>query len=1044
MLLYAVAGTFAAPVMANNFKSDVHPALTSTPVAISTRVFISVPVISSAGAFRSHQDVVKGTVRDASGTTLIGVSVLIKGTKTGTQTDAAGQFALNAKPGSVLVFSYLGYVSREVTVGSSATIEVMLAAADKQLNEVVVTALGIKRSEKSLTYSTQQVNGDELTRVKSDNMMNSLNGKIAGLTISPSASGVGGSAKVILRGNRSFSGNNQPLYVIDGIPISNSPNKTEQPNSPYGGSTNVDGGDGISNLNPDDIESMSVLKGASASALYGSQAANGVILITTKRGKAGKMQLNFSSSFSTDQIVSKPEFQNTYGRTTASSIQSWGDKLTTAGKDNLDEFYQTGTNVTNAINLSGGTESSQTYFSYANTHAKGVQPGNSLDRHNFNLRETAKFFDNKLTVDGSINYTAQHIDNSPGLGYYFNPLTGLYLFPRGVDITPYKDQYEFSELAGYTRQNWIANQDLQQNPWWITNRNLNMSQRNRILANGSVKYDFNKYLNIQVRGTLDRISDSYEQDLYSGTQATLSRPNGQFILNNQTMEQKYGDVLLSFNAPVNADFKLDGVLGASITDNKTVGTNIGAGLGLLTPNLFIAQNTLTTGTMSNVTTLAPRHSQLQSLFGNVNLSYQDWAFLTVTGRSDWSSNLAYTPTQSYFYPSVGLSFLLQQMVALPDVISYAKIRGTYAQVGNTVPIYVTNAVNYLDPNNGSVILNPVAPFPALKPEKTNTYEGGLDLRMFDNKLNFAFTYYKSNTTNQFIEIVPVAATGYTKGYINGGEVQNTGFEVTLGYDVLKSDRFQWNTGLNASRNKNKVIDVSSANGIDHATLTASNNTNYESRLVNGGSFGDIYGVVTKKDAQGRILVNTDGTPQIDNEGFRYLGNPNPKFSLGWNNNFKYENFSLSFLIDGKFGGQVLSATQALMDEYGVSKVTGDARDAGSVTINGVDASGKAVTSVNPQSWYTSIGGKSGVSEQYVYSATVVRLREASLGYSFPVKSKVVKSLRFSLTGRNIFYFYKKAPYDPEVTMSTGNGLSGVDIFNQPATRNIGFSLNVTL
>ena len=1025
LLLYAAASTFASPVMAKTFNTN-HP------------------VLVSAAAFPLQQDVIKGTVKDASGETLIGVSVLVKGTKTGTQTDGTGQFSLNAKPGSVLVFTYIGYKTQEVTVGSSATVNVTLAADDQQLSEVVVTALGIKRSEKSLTYSTQQVGGDELTRVKSDNMMNSLNGKIAGITISPSASGVGGSAKVILRGNRSFSGNNQPLYVIDGVPISNSPNKAEQPNSPYGGSTNVDGGDGISNLNPDDIESMSVLKGASASALYGSQAANGVILITTKRGKAGKMQVNFNSSFTTDQIVSKPEFQNTYGRTTASSIQSWGDKITTGSKDNLDEFYQTGTNLTNAINLSGGTENAQTYFSYANTNARGVQPGNKLDRHNFNLRETAKFFDNKLTVDGSVNYTAQNIDNSPGLGYYFNPLTGLYLFPRGLDITPYKENYELADQVGYARQNWIANQDLQQNPWWITNRNLNNSKRNRMLVNGSVKYDFNKYLNIQVRGTLDRITDSYDQKLYSGTQATLSRPNGQYILNNQTMEQKYADALLNFNIPLNTDFKLDGVLGTSITDNKTVGTNIGAGLGLNIPNLFTAQNTLIAGTVSNVTTLAPRHSQLQSIFANANLSYKDWAFLTVTGRSDWSSNLAFTPTQSYFYPSVGLSFLLKQMVELPDVISYAKIRGTYAQVGNTVPPYVTNVVNYLDPNNGSIVLNPVAPFPSLKPEKTNTFEGGLDLRMFDNKLNFAFTYYKSNTTNQFIEIVPVASTGYTKGYINGGEVQNTGFEVTLGYDVLKNDKFQWTTGLNAARNKNKVIDVSSANGIDRATLTANSNTNYESRLVNGGSFGDIYGVVTKKDAQGRIIVNADGSPQIDNEGFRYLGNANPKFSMGWSNNFNYGNFSLSFLIDGKFGGQVLSATQALMDEYGVSKVTGDARNAGGVTINGVDVNGNAVTSVDPQVWYSSVGGKAGVSEQYIYSATVVRLREAALGYGFPVKNSVVKNLRFSLTGRNIFYFYKKAPYDPEVTMSTGNGLSGVDIFNQPATRNIGFSLNVTL
>lgn len=995
-----------------------------------------------------NQEAIKGVVRDSSGTTLPGVSVQVKGTKIATQTTINGQYGIAAKQGDVLVFSYIGYDRKEVTVGAGGTLDVVLQANSQQLNTVVVTALGIKRSEKSLTYSTDQVSNKDLTTVKTDNLVNSLNGKIAGVTISPSASGVGGSAKVILRGNRSFAGNNQPLYVIDGVPMSNASNSNGQPNNTYGGSTNVDGGDGISNLNPDDIESMTVLKGASAAALYGSDAANGVIVITTKKGKAGKAVINYNSSFQTDNISYKPKFQDSYGQTQDVNGQinpgaqdSWGGKINGPAQDNLNAFYQTGTNWTNSVNFSGGNEKAQTYISYANTAARGIQPGNKLERNNFNMRETAKFLNDKLTVDGNINYIAQKINNTPGLGLYFNPLTGLYLFPRGKDIEPYKDQYELGDQTGYKRQNWFIDQDIQQNPWWVTNRNLNVTQRNRILLNGSVKYEFTNWFNIQVRGNLDRSADSYEQDLYSGTNRVLSKENGQYILNNQTVEQKYGDFLASFTLPSKSDFKLDGVLGASVKNNVTTGTAIGAGQGLNIPNLFVAQNTTLNSTVSNVLTLPRNNNNVQSVFANANLAYKDWLFLAVTGRKDWSSNLAFTPTNSYFYPSVGLSALLNQALKLPDVISYAKVRASYAEVGNTVPQYVTNPVNYLDAS-GSVTLNTVAPFPTLKPERTKTWEGGTDLRFFQNKLNFSFTAYKSNTYNQFVQVTPSVTTSYNLGYVNAGNVQNTGFEISLGYQVIKTSDFSWNTNVNSSRNKNTIIDVDSRDGINQFILTPANNNSYESIINKGGSFGDIYGITLQHDAQGRVIVGADGTP-LRSSGFNYIGNPNPKFQLGWGNSFTYKNFTMSFLVDGKFGGQVMSVTQAVMDQYGVSDVTGDARNAGGVKINGVDINGNAVSSVDPRIWYSAVGGRSGISGEYIYSATVVRLREASLGYTFPLKGAAVKNLRLAVTGRNLLYFYKKAPYDPETTLSSGNGLSGVDVFNQPSTRSLGVNLNVT-
>ncbi|MBT1685888.1 SusC/RagA family TonB-linked outer membrane protein [Dawidia soli] len=997
-------------------------------------------------AYAGAQTVTGKVTSISEGSGMPGVSVLLKGTTIGTTTDADGNYTLSNSglPTGTLVFSFVGYGTEEVEVANRTQIDVQMTEDIFSLGEVVVTAFGVKRSEKTVTYATQQVSSDELTRVKTDNMVNTLNGKIAGVTITPSASGVGGSSKVILRGNRSFVGNNQPLYVIDGVPVTNAGNSNGQPNSPFGGSTNVDGGDAISTLNPDDIESISVLKGASASALYGSQAANGVILITTKKGKEGQTQINFNSSIIASKAAYTPDFQNSYGRTTETASDSWGAAAAGTGDKNTDEFFRTGINWTNSISLSGGNEIAQTYFSYANTKATGIMPGNEMKRNNFMFRESAKFFDKKLTVDGSINYTSQEIDNSPAMGLYFNPLTGLYLFPRNEDIMPYKNQYEYALEKGYDRQNWYNNEDIRQNPWWVVNRNLNESIRKRYLMTGSAKWEFNKNLSLALRGNIDHLEDSYEQDLFSGTVAALVRSgSGQFILNTQTTEQKYGDALLTFTVPMESAFKVDGLVGTSITDSYVTGTSLGAGNGLKVPNLFIAQNTVPSGQVSNASTMKLNHTQLQSVFGNVNVGYNEWLFLNATARNDWSSNLAFTSNGSFFYPAVGLSGVLTDALDLPSVLTYAKVRVNYAEVGNTVPIYAPNPRNYLDPNTAAIVISNVLPFATLKPERTKTYEIGTDLKFFDNRLSVMFNYYKSNTFNQFVRLTPSAATLHEVGYINAGEIENKGFEFQVGYDVVSNDKIKWNTALNGSRNVNTIIDVASDRNINSFVLTPSNNTNYQSEMHVGGSYGDIYGYKANRDAQGRIIVNNDGSPSKNN-AFQYIGNPTPKFAAGWTNTVSYGKFTLNVLVDGKFGGHVLSLTQAYLDQYGVSEVTEDARAQGGVKVNGVDADGQAVEGADPEAWYKAAGGRNGISEFYMYDATVVRLREASLGYTLPISNNVIKSMRVSLTGRNLMYFYKKAPYDPELTMSTGNGLSGVDIFNQPATRNIGFMVNVTL
>lgn len=983
---------------------------------------------------------IEGTVVDAAGQPLANVAVQVKGTTRGALTDEKGHFSLQVESTDILVFNYVGYEKKEVAVGQQTSIRVTLTEANKQLSTVVVTALGIKRSEKSVTYATQQVSGVELTKAKDPNLINTLNGKVAGLTISQSSSGVGGSAKVILRGAKSGLGSNQALYVIDGVPMNNS--LTSQPNSSFGGSGSYDGGDPISNLNPEDIESISTLKGASAAALYGSQGANGVILITTKSGKAGRTVVNFSSSLTLSNVAYKPEFQNSYGQTNATNPQSWGDKIS-GGHDNTSSFFQTGQNLTNSISLAGGSEKMQTYFSYANTSAKGIQPTNKLSRNNITFKETGHFLNDKLTAEADVNYVNQTIDNTILSGFYFNPLSGLYLFPRGNDIRPYKDNFEvFDPARRLMVQNWPFNEDVQQNPWWILHRNPNTLDRNRLLMNASLKYEVNKWLNITARGSMDRINDVYEQKIYAGTIPTLSPANGVYVYSNTTTNQQYGDLLANFDIPVGSNVRITGVLGGSIRDVVTKGEKFNSGQeGLNIPNVFLIQNFKTFNPL-NSGTLQENHNQVQSVFGSANISYKSWLYLDLTARNDWASALAFTPSGSYFYPSVGLNVILSEVAKLPSFISFAKVRGSYAQVGNSPLAYQSNPAVYNFSAGGGFSPNTTAPFTDLKPEKTNSLEFGTEWHFFDNRLTADVTYYKTNTKNQTLQIRAPQGSFYDNFFINAGNIQNQGVEAIVRYDVLRDTKLKWNTGLNFSTNKNKIIEL--APNAPEFTLSGASGSNYVSKFKVGGSFGDIYGTVLQRDEQGRVMIDANGNPIKQGGDFVYLGNSNTKWQLGWNNNLQYKDFTLSFLIDGKFGGKVMSITQSMLDQYGVSKVTGEARDAGGVAVNGVDPNGNPVSLVDAQKWYSTVGGREAASGEYIYSATTVRLRELALGYNIPVKgTSFVKGLKLSLTGRNLVYFSKKAPFDPELTMSTANGLAGVDIFMPPATRNYGLSLNAT-
>lgn len=986
---------------------------------------------------------IKGVVKDETGLPLPGVSVKIKGTANGTQTGADGSYTLNAQTGDVLVFTYVGYLNKEVTVGAGDTANVMLSPSSKGLNEVVVTALGISKSSASLSYDQQTISGKELEVAKDPSFVNSLDGKVAGLQITQSSSGAGGSTKVVLRGNKSIYGSSNVLYVVDGIPLQ-SLNST-QPNGVF--SYGNDGGDGISNINPDDIESVSVLKGASASALYGSAAANGVILITTKIGKAGKTTITLNSNTTFDRAVKTPVLQTEYARgdhdtTNNASLNSYGAKQA-AGSPNFQpaDFFKTGVTSINSFTLSTGTEKNQTFVSYANTHANGIEPGNTFDKNNVTVRNTSKMLDDKLTLDLSGNYIFQHAVDRATSGTYFNPLTSTYLFPRGTDFSQYKNYESFDPTRNIQLPNWIESYtapagDLTENPYWIQYRNPNEQGLNRILATISAKYDFTSWLNLQGRIKLDKADQTSDQKLFAGSTTLLSGAAGNYAYTSSSASQVYSDLLLNFNKDLSHEFNINGTLGSSIQDNQFSSLGFGGHLGNIDNYFNVSNVILTAGNPFNQTNKT--ENQIQSLFASVDFGYKKYLYLDITARNDWSSALAYTPSDSFFYPSVGLSDVLSSMVTLPSWISFSKIRASYTVVGNSIPAFVSTPAQYTL-SSGFLNLNLTRPLATLKPEITHSFEIGSEWRFFNDHLSFDATYYHTNSYNQLFNIATTSSSGgYKSQYVNGGDVQNEGFEGSLGYrgDIVHG--LSWNSTVTFSLNRNKVISLykDPVNGPQNQFIFPNSFNSYQLEANVGKPFGEIYVNDFQRDANGNIVVS-GGLPQLVNDVSKYkdAGNSNPNFLLGWTNTFKFKQFDLAMTVDGRFGGVVVDMTQAYLDAYGVSQASAIARDNGGVSING--------TKIDAQSYYNVVGGRSGALSQYVYSATNIRLREASIGYTIPGSAfnNKISNIRVAFTGRNLFFFYLKAPYDPETTLSTDNTLQGLELFGQPSVRSLGFNVS---
>ena len=993
---------------------------------------------------------VSGRVTDLKGLPIVGASVIVHGTTVGVSTDTNGRFSLEVPaPASshVLEISYLGYETARVTVGSRSHFDITLRESSSEIEQVVVTALGIKRQEKALSYNVQQVAPSDITMVKDANFMNSLAGKVAGVTINTSSSGVGGASKVVMRGTKSILQSSNALYVIDGIPMNNVGG---------GGGTEFDSRgatEAIADLNPEDIESISVLTGASAAALYGSSAANGAIMITTKKGQAGQFKVTYSSQTEFLAPFVMPEFQNrygtgSYGSVSGSPVYSWGPKLTDAARTGYtpDEFFETGHVYTNAVTLSGGTEKNQTYFSAAAVNSDGIIPNNYYDRYNFTFRNSTQFLQDRLHLDVSASYIVQKDRNMINQGVYSNPIVSANLFPRGDDFEAVKIFERWDPARKISVQYWPQGEggDLRmQNPYWIAYRNPRDTDKKRYMASASLSYDILPWLNVSGRARIDNTNSVYTQKLYASSNTTITEGSsqGHYTEITNADEQIYADVMVNVNKTFGDDWSLVANVGASINDVRSRelsyrGPIRDSGV----PNLF------TVFDLDREKSRAQKwgwQEQTQSLFGSIEVGWRSMLYLTVTGRNDWASQLAGSPQKSFFYPSVGLSWIPSATFDMPDAFSYLKLRASFSSVGIPFPRFLTTPTYAYDETTQQWLPTTFREIGQLYPERTKTWEVGLDTRLW-NDVRLSASWYLADTSNQTFQPTVSTSSGYSSMYVQTGCVRNTGVEASLGYGHTWRD-FSWDTNVTFTWNRNEILDL--MDGMcdpmtgeplkDRLEIKGLGKAKYI--LKKGGTMGDLYTTSNLKyDENGYIQVDRNGNFVTTDVGEEiYLGSVLPDYNLAWRNDFSWKGAHLGVLFTGRIVGICCSATQAKLVLGGVAETAAAARDAGGVLINGREM-------VDPQRWYAAIASQSGLPHYYTYSATNFRLQELSVGYTLPRRwFRDVCSIDISFVGRNLWMIYCKAPFDPEAIASTGNNYQGIDYFMVPSLRSLGFSLRVT-
>lgn len=1043
-------------------RSSVALAIGLLCMSTGGEAFAASPEVNALRSVEQAKVTVKGIVLDENGEPIIGASVVDASGKNGTVTDANGNFTLEAPKGTTLKISYLGYTPTTVAA-SGTTVRVVMEPSNNDLNEVVVTALGIKREKKALGYAMQEVKTEGLTENKNFSVANMLQGKVAGVQISQSGTGLGGSTRIVMRGLNSLSGNNQPLWVVDGMPISD--NSSEQA-SQWGG---FDYAGAASEINPEDIESISVLKGANAAALYGSRAQNGAIVITTKKGKLNQpLRLEYNGTLDITKVYSPYDYQNEYGQGTGGSFDinskmSWGQKLDgtmvdnwrnvlygdanygkyalTPQKDYIKDFYKTGTNYTNTVTATAGGESLRGRFSFTDSRANDVVPNYSQNRQYFDLN--TEFTSKYLDIGAKINYMHEKSKNRPSQGEY-GVMIQLVKMPRGIRLSDLENPRGTGQYY-YNAVNWSGPSDNYANPYTLTDpANGNLMDRNRIIGQVNATLKFTDYLKLTGRVGVDWYNDQFKN---FNTLPDPTNTASQYVKSNNTNKEFNADLILYFDKTF-GDYSINANLGTAVTNSRSDALAGYSGL-FATPNVITLANGLTQTVGESYA-----KKEIQSAFFSASLGYKNWAYLDVTGRNDWSSTLPET-NRSYFYPSVSLSAILSEVLKLPSWVDFWKVRGSWAQVGNDTNPYQLATYYYLwtsgdkndadgdklNPNIVKEYMSNVKALADLKPEKTNSAEVGTEAHFFGNRLSFDFTYYNTQTTNQILTIGLPGSSGYTSKHINAGKIKSHGVELMIGGTPIKTKDWQWDVNVNWGLNRTSCDYLD--NEVSRYTLGS---IRIGSVVVNaGGGYGDIVGKAYKRDAQGRKIVDSNGLPESESD--KVIGNMLPKWTGSVGTQLRWRDLTFSALVDVRHGGQFISNTDNYACQQGTSARTLYGRKSGEqIVVDGVTEDGQVNTKgVNAETYWTSIAGSDGIAEEFLYSASYIKMREMSLGYILPAHwfaNTPIKYVKLSLVGRDLFYFHKAAPVNPEGAFSRSDYAQAFELASMPPTRSFGFSLNV--
>lgn len=996
---------------------------------------------------------IEGVVMDASGETLPGATVMIEGTTIGAVTSFDGSFLINAEETSEnLIVRLIGYQTQTVAIGTRTVFEFVMKEDVEQLEEVVVTALGIEKDKKSLGYSVSEVKGDDL-KGSDNNVLNNLNGKVAGVMVNSSSGAPGASSRITIRGNSSLTGNNQPLFIIDGVPVDNSYNSG---NTASGG---TDFGSPINDINPDDIESMTVLKGPNAAALYGSRAQNGAIVITTKSGKGSEgLGVSLSNTTTFQKPLILPNYQNEYGQglngqfsfvdganggTYDGVDESWGPKLDAglmipqffsngesvpwvSNPNNVEDFFETGHVSTTNLSIQNATDKSHVRFSMMYSDQKGMVPNTGLENYSASLNFGHKIHEN-LQFDSKVTYSRRSSDNLPAQGYGENNVMQQFVwFGRQVDTNMLKD-YKKPDGTPY---NW--NYNYHDNPYWILHENTNSQLRDRINGYASLKWNITDYLNFKVKGGTDLYN---ENRLSKSAMYSINDPDGGFTESNYFVNETNFDFLFSFSKDFGTDWNVNANFGGN-NMYRVYSNNSMTAFGLASPGVYTPANA--TGQVESTTYF--EEQIINSLYGTASVGFRDFLFADISVRNDWSSTLP-RANNSFLYPSINLSYVFSEHMDLPQWISSGKIRGGWAEVGNGASPYSTSNV-YVSglPYNGYPMFKyeTTQANPDLKPETTQSWEVGLDMGFFNNRLGFEAAYYEKSTYDQIVPADVSAASGYRYSYINAGQIDNNGVELMVFATPIQTNDLTWDISFNFSKNKNEVVSL--AEGVDSFVLGSYWGLTTEARP--GEELGTFYGYGYQRDDHGNIMVDENGYAMKTDEKEK-LGSINPDWRGGIRNSVSYKNFTLSALIDISVGGDIFSVTNMFGEYSGVLDVTAINREGGRIT-PGVAPDGSTNDKVVPtQDYYQSLYG---IHEEYIYDATYIKLAELSIAYNIPsafTNKYGIKGMSVAFVGNNLWMIHKNAPnIDPQAGFGTGLDGQGFEFGQLPSPRSFGFNIKM--